>query len=502
MSGKRSIDSALAISSTSNAVVSSATTKRVKQSSPPPDVLEEDAYTAQLENIIRRDFFPEYHQYKLRQAEARSMGLNTTPAALSATPTSIFEERSRNTPALGGIASTPLPFPRNDQDEPTAANPDDGLTQLTLTQFLQRYTSEDNAAFEVLMEKTRAEHRRKYWWSFSAPESRRLTVSDLPENPLLIKEHAEDGRLAAPKLWAYEPKNAVMYVPSGEEVEQNAAAKLSLAPEKQVKHANTRFPAGFLDALSSSSSASATPEFPSFSEENGPPAAATPSRSTPLVNGHKLVRTPSPAPGAGGQSPFITWGDVVGTPLHLDAEDAVDLSMDTSKPSFKVPKPPSRDEIARKLSKKATSDLRKRSSTTSPSPLLASSTHARVSSPMTPGATSHRYHMSPAARKLLSSPSSRLHADMQLRQSYTSLGVSHTPSPQLNQHRSPTISRGAATPSSAGPSVVASPNTSRSRRSAGESNVNVHTRNSVPLSHANHSATRLSSSLTDGLLKL
>ena len=37
-------------------------------------------------------------------------------------------------------------------------------------------------------------------------------------------------------------------------------------------------------------------------------------------NGYSFVRTPSPMPGVD-ESPFITWGEIEGTPLRLEPED-------------------------------------------------------------------------------------------------------------------------------------------------------------------------------------
>lgn len=51
---------------------------------------------------------------------------------------------------------------------------------------------------------------------------------------------------------------------------------------------------------------------------------------TPQVNGFKFVGTPSPAPGVE-ESPFMTWGEVEGTPLQLEGHPAR-----TPGPVFKV----------------------------------------------------------------------------------------------------------------------------------------------------------------------
>lgn len=54
---------------------------------------------------------------------------------------------------------------------------------------------------------------------------------------------------------------------------------------------------------------------------------------TPQVNGFKLMATPSPAPGVE-ESPLMTWGEVEGTPLRLEASEL--LPSRTPGPVFKV----------------------------------------------------------------------------------------------------------------------------------------------------------------------
>ena len=54
---------------------------------------------------------------------------------------------------------------------------------------------------------------------------------------------------------------------------------------------------------------------------------------TPQVNGFKLMGTPSPAPGID-ESPLMTWGEVDGTPLRLDASET--YPSQTPGPAFKV----------------------------------------------------------------------------------------------------------------------------------------------------------------------
>lgn len=122
-------------------------------------------------------------------------------------------------------------------------------------------------------------------------------------------------------------------------------------PRKEIVPENTRFPGGFFDK-------------PTNDEERKILQNAVDATSgTPMVGGYKLMRTPSPSPGRdnGGESPFMTWGDIVGTPFHLRDEDDDDDENDgqrkrrkTKSSGFRVPATPSREELAWKLDSQVT----------------------------------------------------------------------------------------------------------------------------------------------------
>jgi protein DGCR14 len=78
-------------------------------------------------------------------------------------------------------------------------------------------------------------------------------------------------------------------------------------------------------------------------------------------NGYSYVKTPSPAPGVD-DSPFITWGEIEGTPLRLDMEDTpIDIGGSADGPHYRIPSAPARDEKAHSLSREAARNLRERS---------------------------------------------------------------------------------------------------------------------------------------------
>ena len=94
----------------------------------------------------------------------------------------------------------------------------------------------------------------------------------------------------------------------------------------------------------------------------------------------------------------MTWGDIDGTPLRLDADDDIHVEPVTAGPQFKVPEPAKRDELGRDMAQRARHSLQRK---------IQARMRTPSRSPMgTPGAFGKRggqTPMSPAARRLASS---------------------------------------------------------------------------------------------------
>jgi hypothetical protein len=161
--------------------------------------------------------------------------------------------------------------------------------------------------------------------------------------------------------------------------------------------------------------------------------------NTPAVGGYKLMRTPSPAPGgAGDASPLMTWGDIVGTPVHLTAEDVKALAsapvdLLTGKSAvFRVAATPSRELLAMKLTTKspaaagavADSASLKRKRTGTHTPVGAAGTTPMLSpaAGRSGAAGGSSTPLSAAAQRLLkrAAQATPARADLQLRASYAS----------------------------------------------------------------------------------
>jgi hypothetical protein len=96
-------------------------------------------YTAVLEHIVERDFFPDLP--KLRQAVAKRAGTSMTAPFSTGSVTETVEP-------VVDVAGLKVP------------------AELSLGEFLDNYTSEDNASFDALMEEQQRKHREKYAWAY------------------------------------------------------------------------------------------------------------------------------------------------------------------------------------------------------------------------------------------------------------------------------------------------------------------------------------------------
>ncbi|KAI5084676.1 hypothetical protein GOP47_0000845 [Adiantum capillus-veneris] len=359
-------------------------------------VLDEDSYVAAIEKIVERDFFPDIPklQDRLEWLEAIRTG---DPMIIRDAQMNIMQRRREKSDMALGVTPTPASL---------ACTPASAF----LGSPLSMYTSEDNASFSKILETTNQKRREKY---------RFLTEEELvsPQDRIADREHLPtDGYgtsnqpLSTLEGWSYKAKNLLMYdsaerddAPLTEEEKEARLKSLS----KEISTRNTRFHGNMFDTKLKEDAAAA----PMYS----PMLGVTPRSAWNLVDSEKLkvkydleelrrtphilaekeinkvlgrggtsgynyVATPSPAPGVD-ESPFMTWGEIEGTPLRLEAEDTpVGIGGSGDGPHFKIPAPPSRDARAHSLSRDAARSLREKwrlsHSRASPSPARGSGSPA------------------------------------------------------------------------------------------------------------------------------
>jgi len=249
-------------------------------------------------------------------------------------------------------------------------NNDGGVdTSLGLDQFLRRYTSEDNHSFSKILEKVNRKRKEKFGYLNEDVKG----IEDVKRDRITDGYGTSYQPPSTLEGWNYTAKNLLMYHPAdrGEVplTEEEMAVRIKGAT-KEINRGNTRFLGKIMD---------------SRPKDDGtvevfytPVAGATPApmslrdgdklqkydledlRKTPnpfylesekkADNGYSYVKTPSPAPGVD-ESPFITWGEIEGTPLRLDQEDTpLDIGGSADGPHYKIPSAPVRDAKAHALS--------------------------------------------------------------------------------------------------------------------------------------------------------
>lgn len=331
----------------------------------PAKVLDEDAYTDALSHIIARDFFPGLLETESKQkyldalasgdhlridSAGRNLKDVMTPGpdgrrlrgrrgtCLASTP-NLGNGKGGETPQAGAWqGETPgsvMSMSTTASTDSQAEKPD---TNMSLSAFQTKYTSEDNESFYKLLDKQNLKKREKYAWMRAGnkiPAARQIAHrkrerlladkanEEATENggrQLAIVE-STDKRQAMPDTWKSRPNNNFMFEPTSVEDEMQTVAQKkqedSLAAPKRVVYDNTRIapPNSSSAEEETEETASAIrdaiagkPRHPSESSFNG--------ASTPRVNGFAFVddRDPSPPPAQIRQSDSLLLGSGDSTP--------------------------------------------------------------------------------------------------------------------------------------------------------------------------------------------
>ncbi len=157
-------------------------------------VLEEDEYVQHLEEIIKRDFFPDlarleaYKEYLARK-EAGEKDLRIPTILIKQTPVDSFK-RSRD-PTLAQNR------PEGPTDSPQS-RPKVDVSSMGLDEYLQRYTSEDNKSFADLFARQKDAERRKHAWMHRQAE--------LANTELKALEAANNGAVKSIEVCDFDPR--------------------------------------------------------------------------------------------------------------------------------------------------------------------------------------------------------------------------------------------------------------------------------------------------------
>lgn len=394
-------------------------------------VLDEEEYTEGIEKIIEKDFFPDLSKMKaqseymeamekndlvkLRELELRFSRRPNTDKSIYSSP-STFE-----TPEPGSRPETQK-HPTVTLTENNLENIayDDSGPKLHLDSFLSRNTSEDNQSFGQILAESEKKHREKHGWLFENETNRTKEENDRLALPNIETQAAITDGQAGVDTWKYKTRNALMYVPDGVDYSASELLELKKKKPRKVVHENTRFKENPWNALKNREAMkqAASDKAVMHSGKFGHDGKELEVAMTPRVNGYGFVATPSPAPGVE-DSPFMTWGEIEGTPFQLTNETPL---VPSDAPAFKIPDVPKRDQLAFQLAEKASKQHRDKKEN-------ALRLASRFASPGTSkGSAIERISsLSPAAQRLLGSKIAvRSGTDKALRASYS-------PSPTRSQ---------------------------------------------------------------------
>lgn len=318
--------------------------KRIKR---PATVIDEDSYTDALSHIIARDFFPglvetESKQDYLDALESKDQEwISAAGRKLSEVMTPRPDGRRNR--GRRGTSMTPNLYGRNGEDTPTAWQGETPMsvkssasnstaksgkaevdTNLSLSAFQAKYTSEDNESFYKLLDKQNLKKAEKYSWMWQGNKilaPRQIAHRKREERLLAAKSEQEssdrkevlsiepaDDRPAMPDSWPSGPENSLMFDPTSSiegtsmQTIQQTAEATSRAPLKSVVYDNTRLPSSSTSRTSISRPPSPTHSAVHAALSGHPRPSASSSSfidgpSTPRVAGYSFVDPdPKPAP--------------------------------------------------------------------------------------------------------------------------------------------------------------------------------------------------------------
>ncbi|UYV72711.1 DGCR14 [Cordylochernes scorpioides] len=369
--------------------------KLIKKDNTPPVktkskqiILEEEDYTNALEKIIVRDFFPDLGSENVHQ--------NIVPSTISSeyeTPLPL-NPKSFETPSASDIIENRLA-----EDDNVKSHVQKEAEKISLNKFLEKYTSEDNASFEVIQEKNEKAHKQKYPWLYNDEKAENEKVQNMIE-------YKEDKDQPATLTWKYKNKNSLMYIPDGAELTMEEKVK-QITKKQLTIYKNTRLDKNPFNENANQNLIGELANAQARRKEGkvGVDGKEFCPRESPKVNGYGFVpSTPVLTPGA---SPLMTWGEIESTPAPLEREM-------TPGPQFRIPDVPLREKLALSLA----ADNRKKQSNKKDKAM--EDMRNRLTSPRTPLLES----LSPAAQRLATSK-------LGIKRGRDSaLIASYTPSPQ------------------------------------------------------------------------
>lgn len=267
----------------------------------PRKVLEEEEYLDRMAHIIRRDFFSDV-EFPASSPSNRSTINRMTDSRLSNTP---------------GTNRTQLSTTSSVRSRREACT-------LGLNEYLDKYTSEDNAYFDKLQRKDIKKHQAKHPWLYANRIEHNKTVNSQLKLPSATEQAslADKDTIIKTIDWPHNPKNALFY--PIEHSKSNYKSTVNYNSSRYINDSIFKVP---------NKPAEADPKprvFGRLSEKVGVDGKLIDGSATPKIGGYSFVEAPEP------------------TELDAPVEPVVKQSPSSSN-RFYLPNASPRDELAHKL---------------------------------------------------------------------------------------------------------------------------------------------------------
>lgn len=261
--------------------------KRIKR---PTEVLDEDDYTEALSEIVERDYYPGLREAKAQEQYLRALDSKNAKLIVEAerevraaregeavkrTRRETRDSRYDTPRSYRRAADTPIGQPGTDTPVTLAASKEEvesrqdvNTSKHSVSSYQAKYTSEDNASFNTLLDKQNDKRRQKHahlWTQDQRIPSQRQIAHRATQQKLIkdksdhestngrelipLTTGATSSRSAKPNSWKVSnPANTFMFAPQTSIDEQGLMTTaelkeaMSSAGPKQIIHENTRFP--------------------------------------------------------------------------------------------------------------------------------------------------------------------------------------------------------------------------------------------------------------------
>ncbi|KAF1761886.1 hypothetical protein GCK72_010145 [Caenorhabditis remanei] len=349
-------------------------------------VVPEEKYIAGLEKIIEKDYFPQLKKIQVQKeyleavakkdiskikelqlqycstGSIRTDRTSINPSTIRSTTSEVPDDEPFDSETPGPSSSStsskldwmqsPMPFANEEGDNEAIHRKRKKKNAETLTSYLNKYTSEDNASFEELAQVMREREDARRPWIYKAEEEHnkylvtRQAIAAEADVQLALKHaiDADDNRPLNVDNWKYKAWNTVLFNPEGAALTVAEQADAAKKQKTEINKKGTRFPeTGKLKPSDEAMTRAAV----SHALANAGKVDALGNEVTP-ANSFKLLETPNPNPDDM-DSPLMTWGEIDGTPFRLDAPDVTEHSLPDAAPIFKIPEMPYREKIAQSM---------------------------------------------------------------------------------------------------------------------------------------------------------